>query len=166
MRLGKLLRHLIWPDWWVLRAFPKSALRVIERAIADSERKHQGEIRFVVEANLPMHGLLREQSPRARAIELFSQLGVWDTEHNSGVLIYVQLLDRCVEIVADRGIHAKVGDVFWNAICRRMEAAFREGQFESGALQALKEMTAALAEHFPASVDDNPNELPNAPLIR
>jgi uncharacterized membrane protein len=149
-----------------LRAFPKPALRAIEQAIMESERTHQGEIRFVVEGNLPVRGLLRDQSLRARAVELFAQLGVWDTEHNSGVLIYVQLLDRRVEIVADRGIHAKVGDVFWNAICRRMEAAFREGQFESGALQALKEMTAALAEHFPASVCDNPNELPNAPLIR
>jgi uncharacterized membrane protein len=166
MRLGRLLRHLILPDWWALRAFPNPALRAIEQTITESERTHQGEIRFVVEANLPMHGLLCEQSPRARAIELFSQLGVWDTEHNSGVLIYVQLLDRSVEIVADRGIHAKVGDAFWNSICRRMEAAFREGQFESGALQALGEMTATLAEHFPAAVGNNPNELPNAPLIR
>ena len=165
MRAGRLFRHMLWPDWWVLRAFPVSALRTIEQAIADSERTHQGELRFVVEAGLPLHGLLRDQSPRARAIELFAQLGVWDTEHNSGVLIYVQLLDRCVEIVADRGIDARVDDAFWSAVCRRMEVAFREGRFESGAVLALKEITMVLAENFPAS-GDNPDELPNAPLIR
>ena len=79
--------------------------------------------------------------------------------------IYVQLRDRCVEIVADRGIDARVDDAFWSAVCRRMEAAFKEGRFESGALLALREITMALAEYFPAS-GDNPDELPNAPLIR
>ncbi len=165
MSFGRLLIHLVLPDWWVLRSFPKPALRMIEQAIAASERTHQGELRFVVEANLPLHGLLNHQSPRERAIELFSQLKVWDTEHNSGVLIYLQLIDRRVEIVADRGIHDRVGDEFWAAVCRRMEIAFREGHFEKGALLALGDITAVLAEHFPAS-GDNPNELPNAPLIR
>jgi uncharacterized membrane protein len=164
MRLGRLFHHLVLPDWWVLRAFPKPALRRIEQAVSASERTHLGELRIVVEANLPLHCVLRDQSPRARAIELFSRLGVWDTEHNSGVLIYVQLIERRVEIVADRGIDAKVGEAFWSAVCRRMEQAFGEGRFEQGALLALAEITAALAEYFPASAD-NPDELPNAPLI-
>lgn len=164
MRAGRLFRHMLWPDWWVLRAFPESTLRTIEQAITDSERTHQGELRFVVEAGLPLHGLLRDQSPRARAIDLFAQLGVWDTKDNSGVLIYVELLDHCVEIVADRGINARVDDVFWSAVCRRMEAEFKEGRFENGVLLALKEITFALAEYFPAS-DENPDELPNAPLL-
>ena len=163
--LGRFLRHHLLPDWWVLRVFPKPVLSAIEQAIAASERTHLGELRFVVEANLPMHGLLRNQSARERAIELFSQLGMWDTEHNSGVLVYVQLLDRRVEIVADRGIHARVGEAFWREICRRMEEAFREGQFEKGVLTALNEITVVLSGHFPAS-GDNPNELPDTPLIR
>lgn len=164
-RFDRLLRHLVLPDWWVLRSFPKPALRTIEQAIAASEKRHQGELRFVVEASLPLPGLFRHESARARAIELFSQLKVWDTAHNSGVLIYLQLIDRRVEIVADRGIHQRVGDEFWAAICRRMETAFREGRFEEGTLLALGDITAVLTEHFPASAD-NPNELPNAPLIR
>ncbi|MBS1230565.1 MAG: hypothetical protein H6R17_3842 [Proteobacteria bacterium] len=164
MRLGRLLHHLVLPDWYVLRAFPKPALRRIEQAIAASERSHQGELRFVIEANLPLAGLLRDQSPRQRAVELFGQLGVWDTEHNCGVLIYLQLIDRRVEIVADRGIHRRVGDAFWNAVCGRLEATLRNGQYEPGVLRALGEISAALAEHFPASAD-NPDELPNAPLI-
>lgn len=164
MRLSRVLRHLVLPHWWVLRAFPKPALDAIERAIAASESSHSGELRFVVEGNLPVSSLLRDQSPRARAIELFSELRVWDTEHNSGVLIYLQLIDRRVEIVADRGIDAKVGHAFWRAVCRRMEQSFREARFETGALEALTEITEALTEHFPLA-GDNPNELPDSPLV-
>ena len=164
MRLGRLLSHLVIPDWYALRAFPKAALRRIEQSITASERGHQGELRLVVEANLPLAGLLCDQSSRQRAVELFGEFGVWDTEHNCGVLIYLQLLDRRVEIVADRGIHRRVGDAFWNTVCRRLEASFRDGQYEAGILRALDEVTAALTEHFPATVD-NPDELPNAPLV-
>ena len=161
----RTLHHFVVPDWWALRSFPKSTLLRIERAIAASESAHLGELRFVVEASQSLHGLLHDQSARARAVELFSQLGVWDTEHNSGVLIYVQLVDRRVEIVADRGINARVEEGFWNAICRRIEAAYRAGSFEQGTLLALNDVTAVLAEHFPAT-GDNPDELPNAPVIR
>lgn len=164
MRLGRLMRHLALPDWWMLRTFPKHTLASLEQAIAASEHGHRGELRFVVEASLPFPELLHDESPRARAIELFSRLRVWDTEHNSGVLIYVQLIDRHVEIVADRGINIRVGEAFWRAVCRRMESAFRDGQFESGTLRALEEVTGALVEHFPAS-GDNPDELPNTPVI-
>lgn len=168
MRKGTILRilhHLVVPDWWALRSFPKASLEKIERAITDSESTHLGELRFVVESSQSLHGLLQGQSTRARAVELFSQLGVWDTEHNSGVLIYVQLVDRRVEIVADRGINARVDEVFWNAICRRLEAAYRLGQFEQGTLLALNDITAELVKYFPA-IGDNPNELPNSPALR
>ncbi len=164
MQLDRILRHLLRPHWWALRIFPESARQAIGRAITASERLHQAELRFVVEAGLPIRRLLQGQSSRQRAIELFAQLGVWDTEHNSGVLIYVQLIDRRVEVVADRGIHAKVGEAFWNAVCRRMETAFAAGRFEDGALLALGDITTALAEHFPAS-GANLDELANAPLI-
>ena len=164
MRLGRLFHHLVIPDWWARRAFPKALLRRIEQAIAASERSHGGELRLIVEASLPLAALLRDRSPRQRAVELFGELGVWDTEHNCGVLIYLQLLDRRVEIVADRGIHRRVGDAFWKAVCGRLEESFRDGQFEPGVLSALGEITAALVEHFPANAD-NPDELSNAPLV-
>ena len=163
MQLGRLLHHLAIPDWYSQRAFSLAALRRTEQAIAASERRHCGELRLVVEASLPLTALLRDQSTRQRAIALFGELGVWDTEHNCGVLIYLQLLDRRVEIVADRGIHRRVGDAFWNAVCRRLEAFFQDGQYESGVLRALDEITAALAEHYPAAAD-NPDELSNTPL--
>ena len=164
MRPGRLLRHLVIPDWWARRAFPKALLRRIEQAIAASEQSHGGELRLVVEANLPLAALLRDQSPRQRAVELFGELGVWDTENNCGVLIYLQLLDRRVEIVADRGIHRRVGDAFWEAVCGRLEKSFSDGRYEPGVVRALEEITAALSEHCPAAAD-NPDELSNAPLI-
>lgn len=164
MPLKRLLRHMVLPDWWVRRAFSPQLLRRIAQAVAASEAVHLGELRLVVEASLPLSGLLRGASPRLRAIDLFSQLGVWDTEHNSGVLIYLQLVDRRVEIVADRGIDAKVGQEFWDSVCQKMEAAFAAGDFENGTLLALRTITNTLREHFPASTG-NPDELPNAPLL-
>lgn len=164
MRWMRLIRHLLLPDWWVMRAYPKTTQKTIEGAIAASERGHRGELRFVVEAGLPLAYLLRDGTPRRRAIELFARLGVWDTENNSGVLIYVQLLDRRIEIVADRGINAQVGDAYWAAVCRRIEAAFSAGQYEQGVVRALDEISVVLAQHFPAAVD-NINELPDAPLL-
>lgn len=164
MKLSRLLRHLVLPHWWALRVFPKPALRAVQQAITASEASHRGELRFVVEANLPPHSLWQGQTPRQRAIDLFAQLRVWDTADNSGVLIYLQLIDRRVEIVADRGIDAKLGQEYWDGVCRRMETAFRAGRFESGALEALSTITAELARHFPAG-GDNPNELPDTPLV-
>lgn len=164
MRWTRLMRHLLLPDWWAMRAYPGTTLKTIEGAIAASERSHRGELRFVVEAGLPLASLLRDETPRRRAIELFARLGVWDTENNSGVLIYVQLVDRRIEIVADRGINARVGDAYWAAVCRRIETAFAADQNELGILRALEEISVVLAQHFPPTVDDQ-NELPNAPLL-
>ena len=158
----RALKHLFLPDWVALRAFPASTLREIEKAIKASETKHDGELRFAVEAGLPL-GALRA-APRKRAEALFAQLGVWDTEHNSGVLIYVQLLDRRIEIVADRGIAARVEQAQWNAICRTMEVAFKKKNYLEGTLLAIEATTQILARHFPPR-GRNPNELPDKPTV-
>ena len=146
------------PHWLVKRYFPRRVLADIERAIGESETAHMGEIRFAVEAALDIWPLMRGQQARERALEVFSQLRVWDTEHNSGVLIYLLLAERKVEIVADRGIHAKVGDAHWQRICRMMEEEFRQGHFEQGVLAGIGEISALLVRHFPAA-GVNPNEL-------
>ncbi len=150
--------------WMVHRAFPDDALIAIERAIKEGEAAHRGEIRFVVEGALHIEPLLRGQTPRERAIDVFSQLGIWDTEHNNGVLIYLLLADRNVEIVADRGIHEKVGAQEWEGICREMEAAFRQGNFKEGVVRGIQGVTRHLAEHFPPIADDR-NELPDKPVV-
>ena len=158
----RILQHLLLPHWIPLRAFSTQDLEGIGQAIAASEANHRGELRFAVEGPLPFHAL--RAPARARAVELFSLLKVWDTAENSGVLIYVQLVDRRIEIVADRGIAAKVPQSDWDAICRAMEDAFRRREFRAGALAAIERATALLTAHFPPGAD-NPNELPDQPVV-
>ena len=160
-RLG---RHFLTDQHSVRRRFSPQALKRIEDAIAAGERQHVGQVRFVVEASLPLAQILRGLEPRARALELFGRLGVWDTEHNSGVLIYVLLADKDVEIVADRGINRKVGNDAWEIICRAMESAFREGRFEDGAIAGIAAINELLAQHFPRRAT-GPNELPDQPIV-
>ncbi len=164
MNFKRIVKHLIAPQWVIARAFPRAALDAIETEIRASEKKHHGEVRFAVEAGLHPLPLLRGQSARQRAVEVFSNLRVWDTAHNSGVLIYVQLVDRRIEIVADRGINARVPQTQWDAICRRMEDAFRREHYQQGVLAAIDEITELLARHFPP-LDENPNELPDRPVV-
>jgi uncharacterized membrane protein len=164
MDLARILRHLATTSAQVRRAFPAPALRSIEQAIASSEANHAGELRFVVEGSLDGAPLLRGQTARERAIELFARLHVWDTRHNTGVLIYVLLADRRVEIVADRGIHAKAGTAAWSEICRGMEAHFGAGDFGRGAVHGIEAVTLLLARHFPITTGDR-NELPDAPVL-
>jgi uncharacterized membrane protein len=146
------------------RAFPRDTLMAIEKVIKASEATHRGEIRFVVEGALDIAPLFRGQSARERAIDVFSHLRIWDTGGNNGVLIYLLLADRDVEIVADRGIDAKVGPREWERICREMEAAFRQADYEGGVIGGIREVTRHLAEHFPAIGDDR-NELPDNPVV-
>lgn len=164
MNAGRILKHLFTPDWAAFRVFPGTTLKRIERAIGESEKSHRAELRFAVEAGLALTPLLKGVTPRARAHEVFANLRVWDTEHNSGVLIYLQLVDRDIEIVADRGISAKVGQGAWDAICRRMEEAFRAGRFEQGALDGIREISELLKLYFPPR-GANPDELPDRPVI-
>lgn len=164
MNHTRLLKHLLRPAWWYRRLFDGGTRAAIEVTIKESERHHRGELRFVAEGPLPWRTLWAGATARQRAEDLFAQLRVWDTADNSGILIYVQLADRQVEIVADRGITARVSQTEWDMLCRGMEAAFRAGKWRDGALSALAGASALLALHFPAS-EHNPNELPDRPLI-
>ena len=162
--IKRITKHLLLTHWRVNRAFPRDTLSAIDRAIKSSEAAHAGEIRFAVEGGLDGTPLFKGQSARERAIEVFSQLRVWDTEHNNGVLIYLLLADRDVEIVADRGIHAKVGSQEWEQICRKMEFAFRQENYEDGVVSGIQAVTKHLMKHFPASGDDR-NELLDKPVV-
>ena len=164
MNPTRCLKHLLLPDWWLRRVFAAADRAAIGEAIAAGEKLHRGELRFVAEGSLPLSALWRDLAARERAVELFSTQRVWDTAENSGILIYVQLVDRKVEILADRGIAARLPQAEWDAICRGMEQSFAAGQWRQGAVQALTRAGELLASHFPAR-DDNPNELPDQPLI-
>jgi uncharacterized membrane protein YgcG len=164
MNLKRILRHLSMGRAAVRRIFPSRAMDAIENAIRTTEAQHAGQIRFVVEPSLEWAPLLAGQTAQQRAVEVFSQLRVWDTEHNNGVLIYLLLADRDVEIVADRGIHVRLGKEVWEAICREMEAAFSKGGFEAGVLAGIHAVGEHLSRHFPAR-SGKVNEMPDRPVV-
>lgn len=164
MKIKRILGHLLFTDWQTHRAFSPQSLSAIEKAIRQSEQRQGGEIRFVIEGALDGLRLLKGQTSRERAIEVFSDLRVWDTERNHGVLVYVLLADHAVEIVADRGIHAKVGDPSWRAICQDMQTRFSKSEFEKGALEGIAALARVIGEHFPANTNA-PNELADAPTV-
>jgi uncharacterized membrane protein len=159
MDLKRVARHLL----RLPRPLPAGAMEAIERAIKAGEATHRGEVRFAFEDALDPRPLLAGQPARERAIEVFSELRVWDTEENNGVLIYMLIADHDVEIVADRGIHARVGQAEWEAICRQMEQALRRGEFEGAVVGGVQSVSRLLARHFPARPGDR-NELPDRPV--
>jgi uncharacterized membrane protein len=167
MRIGRLIRHTTATHWRTRMLFPPTTLDAIEQAIKRAEMTHAGEIRFAIETALTPRHVLNDVTPRAHALEVFSHLRVWDTERNNGVLVYVQLADRTVEIVADRGFQGRVSTAEWEAVCRLMEEHFRAGRFEVGSIAGVDAIGNLLARHFPqASGRSIPsNQLPDRPTL-
>ncbi len=181
----RFAKHMITDHRSARRLFPPSGLDAIERAIADGEARHRGQVCVAIEASLPLARVLSKLKPRERALEVFGLARVWDTEENCGVLLYVLVADRDVEIVADRGIDAKVGDDAWQAICARMEQAFdakvgddawqaicarmeqafAQRRFGEGLAAGVAEVNALLEQHFPSDGRPSANELANRPLM-
>ncbi len=164
MNLNRILKHLFYPGWWLRRDFPPQGLSKIEAAIAASEAKHSGEIRFAIESSLPLKALWRNEPMHERAVEVFSLLRVWDTEDNNGVLIYLLLADQKVEITADRNINKVVQQADWDIICQHMQESFKQGHFVEGVIQGIEEISKHLEKHFPKSSSDK-NELSDKPVI-
>ena len=164
MGIGRIGRHLLEHRWRVRRVFPTKVLAAIEQAIKTGESSHSGQVRFVAEGALDGAPLFQDQPARERALDIFSQLRIWDTTHNNGVLIYLLLADRDVEIIADRGIDAHVGAAGWEATCRSMERDFRAGLFEHGVIKGIEQVSRLLAQHFPPTPGHR-NELPDTPVV-
>lgn len=165
MSLTRIVRHLSAGQWLLRRTLPAATLTAIEQAIQQSETSHSGEICIAVECALNTLALIRNQTARERALEVFSRLRVWDTEQNNGVLIYLLLADRDVEIIVDQGIHAKVSNKEWGNICHIMESAFSQQQFEAGLIQGIHAISQHLETHFPYDPNKDKNELTNKPTI-
>src|SRR5579872_3428204 len=144
---ARMLRHLFTSRWRTRALFDAATLAKIEAAIGTAEAQHEGEIRFAIETALSLGALLHGLSPRARALQVFAQLHIWDTQHNNGVLIYVLRADRAVEIIADRGISAQVGEAEWQAVCREVEAHYRAGRYVDGSLAAVAGVARLIARH-------------------
>jgi len=169
-RFLRLLRHRWFDEGTVRRTIPADMRERLLARVRASEQRHSGEISIYVEAGLPASYLLRRvaisEAIRQRALTLFGKLRIWDTEHNNGVLIYLLLAERAIEIVADRGLHHHLDAQQWQAMIAHMGAAFRQGNFEEGLTQALEEISTVLVQHFPLDPGGpNPNELPDAVLL-
>lgn len=164
MDFKRFWRHILMSPAREARCFPARTLDAIQREVAAQERLHRGEICFVVEAELTSHALWLDVASRDRAREVFASRGVWNTEENNGILIYLLLADRRVEIVADRGIDRSVAPEEWTAICRMTEAHFAGGRFEEGAIAGVRAVSELLARHFPGTGEQR-NELPDRPLL-
>ena len=166
INLKRLFKHRWLDESDTRRAIPPDMSQRLAGRVAASERRHSGELRICVEAGLPLSYLWRNAPARERAVAMFGKLRVWDTEHNNGVLIYLLLAERAIEIVADRGLNKHVSAQEWQAMVGRMSAAFTEGRFEDGLTQALEEVSALLVQHCPlAEGEADSNELPDAPFL-
>ena len=165
MSMLRSARHLFSTRMRARRLFPASVLDSIERAIAEGEARSSGEIRFVVETALELQEVWGGLTPRHRAMQTFSDLHIWNTELRNGVLIYVLLADRQVEIVADRGANQRIAQADWEGVCRVMEGHFRAGRYAEGALAGVGAVGDLLARHFPSQGGRNRDELPNQPAL-
>lgn len=162
--LARIFKHLFFPDWWWRRNLPEAAMRRMQAAVAEAEMGHSAEIRIAVEASLDLPALLHGVLARARAVEVFSRLRVWDTEENNGVLLYVLLADRDVEIVADRGVAKRLQQAEWEQICREMEVLFRAGRQEEALMAGVRRIGAKLAMLYPDG-EKMANQLPDRPVM-
>jgi uncharacterized membrane protein len=163
MKLSRLPAHLI-AEYTMSRNFPPRLLDRLQQAIADGETRHGGQVCFAIEGAQTLRAWWRGVTPRQRAEEVFAHLRVWDTNDNSGVLIYVLLAERAIEIVADRGIAAKVAQTEWTSICERMLQSYAAREFERGSLEGIAAVSDLLAAHFPPNAAKR-NELPDRPVM-
>lgn len=160
----RLLQHLFPPR--VSAIFPEASLQRITDVISSHEKEHYGEICFAVEQALPINDLLKKMDPRVRANEVFSELRVWDTEANSGVLIYLLLADHRIEIIADRGLAKVTTQQFWDDICKQMQEHMREKRYEEAVIGCIERVSAQLSAYFPrVDGQDDIDELPNRPHV-
>lgn len=163
-KLSRFWRHLLTTKAAARKAFPAETLLAIQNTIAEGEELHRAEVQVIIEPSLSIGDVLAGELSRERARELFAQYEIWDTEENCGVLVYINLADHKVEIVADRASGRALHAHDWQAICRTMTQGFAKGLYEESVLAALRQLNQLLHQHFPAT-GDTINELSNQPLI-
>jgi uncharacterized membrane protein len=171
MRLKRFFKHRWANEQTTRQQLPTELLLRLQQRVAASEQRHSGEIRICVETSLPLRYLYRNAPTatlaRQRALEMFATMGIWDTANNNGVLIYLLAVEHAIEVVADRGLNSWMDATAWNRLVTEMGTAFKRGDYEGGLTHALEEVSAVLVQHFPLGAGEvNPNELPDAPIIR
>lgn len=162
MDATRWLHHLLHAP--ASRRYPPEAMAAIQQAIAEGEVRHDGELCFVAEAKLPMRFLISGRGARTRAEDLFARLRVWDTHRRGGVLVYVLLADRAIEIIADRGVGARVPTAGWDGVMRLMQEQFQQDDWTGGALAGIKAAHVLLARYLPPTPGKR-DELPDKPVL-
>ena len=137
MSIGRILKHWVMSPVPVTLAFPQSSLDAVTKCIEECEQRTSAEFRLIIERSIPAKGLRENVTDAQRAKELFGRYGVWDTEDNNGVLIYLNLSDRAIEIYLDRGAAREVTQTQLDDIVKQMEIAFADKKFEEGVCQAF-----------------------------
>lgn len=164
-RAKRLFHHLLGTRSAARRAFPSPLLKSIQASIAAGEERHRAQVKLIVEAALSAGAVWRGESARQRAHELFARYRVWDTEENCGVLLYVNLADHKVEIVADRSAARAVTREQWQEVCSIMSAGYARGDYRDGTLAALERLHAILADAMPRHGGPDRNELSDKPVM-
>ncbi len=166
MDWSRAYRHLAATHRGAHKLFSNETMERFQQTIAEGEATHRGEVRLIVESALPLRKIRRGMSTRQRALDLFGTFRVWDTEENNGVLLYINVADRRLEIIADRAAARRIGDPHWQTVAGLAQQAFKEGEFEGGVTDALGAIHRALAKAFPADADRaRRNELSDAPVV-
>lgn len=163
-KFSRALRHLFTTTATGRRTFPAPTLKAIQATIAIGEKTHRAEVRVIVEPALPMNAVLDGTSSRERARELFSHYRIWDTEENCGILLYINLADHKVEIIADRTVGRLLGAAEWQTVCKTMTQGFGHGKYHDSVVAGLKQLNDLLATRFPSD-GSSFNELSNRPLV-
>lgn len=164
LNLGRWFKNFMYMPWQTHQCFDADIQAKISHAVAQAEQHHAGEIRVIIEGHLPLHIALRG-STRIRAKQLFAEYGVWDTAYNSGVLLYINLCERTVEIVADRGINSFVDDAHWITICHNMTALLSQKQYAAGVIQGIEQVGQILEQYYDHQIKDLGNELDNSAIL-
>lgn len=126
----------------------------VKAAIAAAESMTSGEIR--VSVSRFFYGSVRRAAERA-----FARMRMRDTKDRNGILFFVVPSRRRFVVIGDEGIHAKVGQEFWDGLVAAMAGDFREGKFNEGLVRGVEECGRRLAEHFPHQGARDVNELPD-----
>ena len=158
VNLHRWLRHFLYMPWRTQYCFNEAARLSISQAVQQAEQRHSGEIQVIIEGHLPLPIAWRGSS-HLRAKQLFAEYGVWDTAYNSGVLLYINLCERSVDIVADRGIHTSVHAEHWQTICDQITQYLANQHYLEGVLVGIQHIGATLETFYDQQVNDVGNEL-------
>jgi uncharacterized membrane protein len=144
-----MARH---PDW-VTQFLSEDDLESLAAAVRQAEATTSAEVRVHLDHTC-------DEDALPRAIKIFERLGMHRTAHRNGVLVYISVQDHKLAVIGDKGIHERVGEVYWRDLVEAVRGHMRQERSREGLIHAITELGSTLARHFPRRPDDR-NELPD-----